>query len=86
MGEEVPMGELEYDSTAYDMIHFMKVEWPCLSFDVIADALGSNRQRVRHSLDFIFSTARPQTRSDATGLRLAYAWERTVFSDRCECS
>lgn len=47
MGGDVALDQLEYDSSAYDMIHFMKVEWPCLSFDVIRDALGNNRQRVR---------------------------------------
>jgi len=39
--------EMEYDAKAYDMMHFMKVEWPCLSFDVITDELGGARERVR---------------------------------------
>jgi ribosome assembly protein RRB1 len=38
---------LEYDSRAYDLIHFMQIEWPCLSFDLLRDGLGYGRQRVR---------------------------------------
>jgi len=37
---------LEFDASAYDMLHFMRVEWPCLSFDVIIDKLGFQRERV----------------------------------------
>lgn len=38
-------GEIEFDSTAYEMFHSMNVEWPCLSFDVIPDRLGMKRTR-----------------------------------------
>ena len=27
--------ELDYDGSAYEMLHRSKVEWPCLSLDVI---------------------------------------------------
>lgn len=38
-----PGQELEYDSTAYDMLHKMSLEWSCLSFDIIRDSLGIQR-------------------------------------------
>lgn len=38
---------MEYDNTAYDVIHFMKVDAPCLSFDILTDNLGYERRRVR---------------------------------------
>ena len=38
--------QLEVDNTAYRMYHRLNVEWPCLSFDIIADNLGANRTRV----------------------------------------
>jgi ribosome assembly protein RRB1 len=38
---------LEYDSRFYEMYHSLNVEWPCLSFDIIPDKLGSQRKRVR---------------------------------------
>lgn len=37
--------ELEYDPSAYVMYHSLRTEWPCLSFDVLRDNLGENRQR-----------------------------------------
>lgn len=48
-----PIGEgeeLEYDPTAYIMYHSMRTEWPCLSFDIMKDDMGDNRQRVFSSL------------------------------------
>lgn len=39
--------DLEYDPSAYIMYHALRTEWPCLSFDIIKDNLGDNRQRVR---------------------------------------
>lgn len=36
---------LEPDQTVYEMLHHMNVAWPCLSFDVLRDNLGDDRQR-----------------------------------------
>lgn len=36
---------LEADDSVYLMRHTMKVKWPCLSFDVLADSLGDERAR-----------------------------------------
>ena len=38
---------LEYDPSAYVMYHSLKLEWPCLTFDILRDSLGDGRQRVR---------------------------------------
>lgn len=50
--------ELEYDPSAYVMYHSLRTEWPCLSFDILQDNLGDNRQRVStlsiSSLSFLF--------------------------------
>lgn len=36
---------LEADDSVYLMRHSMKVTWPCLSFDVLRDSMGDERQR-----------------------------------------
>lgn len=36
---------LEPDESVYLMRHSMNVNWPCLSFDVLRDNLGDERQR-----------------------------------------
>lgn len=36
---------LEADDSVYIMRHSMNVNWPCLSFDVLRDNLGDERQR-----------------------------------------
>jgi ribosome assembly protein RRB1 len=35
---------LEADDSVYTMRHALGVRWPCLSFDVLRDALGDGRQ------------------------------------------
>eukprot|EP01089_Gocevia_fonbrunei_P016368 TRINITY_DN5043_c0_g1_i3.p1 TRINITY_DN5043_c0_g1~~TRINITY_DN5043_c0_g1_i3.p1 ORF type:complete len:443 (-),score=128.96 TRINITY_DN5043_c0_g1_i3:17-1345(-) len=47
---------LEYDSSAYDMLHALTVEWPCLSFDIIRDNLGFQRTRFPHTTYFVAGT------------------------------
>lgn len=42
--------QLDYDSTAYLMLHRLKVEWPCLTFDIIPDNLGHFRTKFPHQL------------------------------------
>lgn len=55
--DELPEGEeLEYDSTAYHMYHSLRPEWPCLSFDIIRDKLGTNRSRFPHTIFAVAGT------------------------------
>ncbi|KAJ1544544.1 ribosome biosynthesis protein rrb1 [Nowakowskiella sp. JEL0078] len=41
--------ELVADQSAYDMLHSLTVEWPCLSFDILRDPLGSSRSIFPHT-------------------------------------
>ena len=47
---------LEYDQSAYTMYHAMKPEWPCLSFDILPDTLGTNRTRFPHTMTAVAGT------------------------------
>ncbi|KAI8908479.1 WD40-repeat-containing domain protein [Gorgonomyces haynaldii] len=41
-GQELEDGQvLVVDNSAYDMLHCMNCEWPCLSFDIFRDHLGT---------------------------------------------
>ena len=52
--DELDAGDtLEYESSAYNMYHALTVEWPCLSFDVLRDNLGSGRTRVCSATVFV---------------------------------
>ena len=45
-GDAIPEGEkLDYDSSAYDMLHRMHMEWPCLTFAFAHDDLGEQRTK-----------------------------------------
>jgi len=48
--------ELEMDPSAYKMHQTLTPEWPSLSFDLLRDNLGENRQRFPHSLQAVFGT------------------------------
>eukprot|EP01027_Heterolobosea_sp_BB2_P012193 GEZU01017688.1.p1 GENE.GEZU01017688.1~~GEZU01017688.1.p1 ORF type:complete len:536 (+),score=172.17 GEZU01017688.1:78-1685(+) len=37
--------KLEYSNKAYKVLYKMTPEWPCLSFDILKDTLGDNRQQ-----------------------------------------
>ena len=47
---------LDYDPTAYDCLTSIGLEWPCLSFDVVADALGDKRVEFPHCLSLVAGT------------------------------
>ena len=45
-GDAIPEGEkLDYDSSAYDMLHRLHMEWPCMTFAFVNDALGEQRTK-----------------------------------------
>eukprot|EP00271_Cylindrocystis_brebissonii_P017308 TRINITY_DN444_c0_g1_i5.p1 TRINITY_DN444_c0_g1~~TRINITY_DN444_c0_g1_i5.p1 ORF type:complete len:492 (-),score=118.56 TRINITY_DN444_c0_g1_i5:404-1879(-) len=42
--------ELQFDPSAYHCLHAFRLAWPCLSFDVLHDALGSKRTEFPHTM------------------------------------
>lgn len=47
---------LEPDQSAYEMLHRLNVRWPCLSFDILQDHLGSDRNTFPHEAFFCAGT------------------------------
>ncbi|EFA83162.1 glutamate-rich WD repeat-containing protein 1 [Heterostelium album PN500] len=56
--------ELIYDSSAYDMMHTMTVEWPCLSFQPLRDNLGLNRSKYPHTMYMVAGTQADQAKNN----------------------
>ena len=53
---------LDYDPSVYDCLAAMRLDWPCLSFDVLRDHLGGPRSAYPHTL---FMVAGTQASGDA---------------------
>lgn len=71
--------ELEYDSTAYHLYHSLRPEWPCLSFDVIRDSLGTNRSRYPHTVFAVAGTQADRADNNRLQVRLRYGHLSCVF-------
>ena len=54
--------ELQYDPTAYDCLSSMRLDWPCLSFDVLRDHLGGPRAAFPHTLFMVAGTQAAQAK------------------------
>lgn len=51
MTDEEKQGGLEYDSSAYTVFHRLAVDgWPCLSFDIMRDTLGEQRNKEKTAI------------------------------------
>ncbi len=48
--------EMEMNPNAYVMFHSLRPEWPCLSFDFVADGLGVHRTRFPHTFMAVSGT------------------------------
>ena len=54
---------LSPDASAYDMLHNLSTTWPCLSFDIVKDPLGDNRQTYPATLYAVAGTQAERTRT-----------------------
>ena len=74
--------ELEYDPSAYIMYHSLRTEWPCLSFDILKDNLGENRQRYPFSMFVVTgSQADKSDKNKITLLKLSELHKTHVNND-----
>jgi ribosome assembly protein RRB1 len=73
--------QLEHDSSAYTAFHRLNVEWPCLSFDLIADNLGNFRTKFPQTAYFVAGTqASTSTQNHVQVVKVA-DMHRTMYDD-----
>lgn len=68
---------LEPDQSAYEMLHRLNVTWPCLSFDVLQDHLGTNNRRYPHSAYFVAGTQADTARNNELMVMKASSMHKT---------
>ncbi|OMH78574.1 Ribosome assembly protein rrb1 [Zancudomyces culisetae] len=70
--------ELVVDNTAYQMLHFLNVSWPCLSFDVVRDGLGENRTRFPQTMTIFTGTQADEAHKNEVMLMKMTKLHRTI--------
>jgi len=81
MGEDE---KLDYDSSAYNLLHRMRVDWPCLSFDVLPDQLGMFRTKYPHTLYLAAGTQADRASNNKVMLLKLSDLHKTKHDDRDE--
>lgn len=63
---------LEPDPSAYNMLHSVNVNWPCLSFDILRDGLGDERRGYPATVYLVAGTqAARQRDNEVTVMKLS---------------
>ena len=68
---------LQYDPTAYDCMHSLALEWPCLSFDVLRDA--ATAARVSSAATAATATKTSSTSTTAAAAAAVASFPHTLF-------
>ena len=68
---------LQYDPTAYDCMHSLALEWPCLSFDVLRDA--ATAARVASAAGSTAAAKNPTSSSTAAAAAAVASFPHTLF-------
>jgi len=68
---------LEPDDSVYEMRHSMRVKWPSLSFDVLRDNLGDQRQRYPATAYLVAGTQAPSAKDNELSVYKMSALHRT---------
>ncbi|KAJ3026388.1 ribosome biosynthesis protein rrb1 [Rhizophlyctis rosea] len=69
------------DSTAYEMLHGMGAEWPCLSFDILRDNLGTGRTTFPMTTYFVAGSQADQPKDNKIYVMKASQLHRTKHDD-----
>jgi len=68
---------LQPDDSVYEMRHSMQVKWPSLSFDVLRDNLGDQRQRYPATAYIVAGTQAPSAKDNELSVHKMSALHRT---------
>lgn len=68
---------LEPDDSVYEMRHSMQVKWPSLSFDVLRDNLGDQRQRYPATAYIVAGTQAPSANDNELAVYKMSALHKT---------
>src|SRR5271155_4292626 len=63
-----PGQSLAPDPSTYEMLHTLSTPWPCLSFDIVPDNLGSGRRQYPRTLYAVAGTQAQSTRARENAL------------------
>lgn len=59
------------------MLHRLNVTWPCLSFDILKDGLGSDRQKFPHTSYWVAGTTAPTAKENEILVMKASSMHKT---------
>jgi ribosome assembly protein RRB1 len=68
---------LEPDDSVYEMRHSMQVKWPALSFDILRDNLGDQRQRYPATAYIVAGTQAPSAKDNELSVYKMSALHKT---------
>uniref|UniRef100_A0A7S3GL21 Histone-binding protein RBBP4-like N-terminal domain-containing protein n=1 Tax=Palpitomonas bilix TaxID=652834 RepID=A0A7S3GL21_9EUKA len=73
--------ELDFENDAYEMLHRLNVDWPCLSFDYLRDTLGVNRVKFPLTFYFVAGTMAERNKDNKVQLVKVSNLCRTRYDD-----
>ena len=73
--------QLDYDSDAYIMYHALNVDWPCLSFDIVNDNLGTERSRFPMTLFAVGGTQADTDEDNKLMIMKMYDMYKTKYDE-----
>eukprot|EP01068_Selenidium_serpulae_P013743 Selendium_serpulae@DN5999_c1_g2_i1.p1 len=76
--------KLDYDPSAYEMLHRFTLEWPALSFDIVPDNLGVVRRTYPHTMFVVAGTqGEASPAGPATGNKVfLMKWSRMMRTNK----
>lgn len=75
---------MEADPTTYHMLHSINVQWPCLSFDILEDNLGSERQGYPQTAYIVTGTQAKRAKDNEIMVMKFSSLSKTLVRDDSE--